>query len=121
MTTGRGSREPGADFRGLYLGRILILRRGIRLSIGHFPESLGQQILGGIILVGRLGVHRYTLRRALRQGLAVGDESRVLLTAVKVSTRHLPTEIIPTTLISLLRLSPRTLHRASRQGLAVRD
>ena len=47
------------DFRGFYTSIILSLRRGILMSIGKFPESLSQQILVGIILVGRLGVlHR---------------------------------------------------------------
>ena len=44
------------DFRGLDSSRILILRSGILMSIGHFPEVLSQRILVGTILVGRLGV-----------------------------------------------------------------
>ena len=44
------------DFRGFDSGRILIIRRGIFVSIGDFPESLSQAILVGIMLVGRLGV-----------------------------------------------------------------
>ena len=44
------------DFRGFYSGRILIVRGGILMSIGNFPEMLSQRILVGIILVGRLGV-----------------------------------------------------------------
>ena len=34
----------------------LIIRGGILMSIGDFPESLSQAILVGIMLVGRLGV-----------------------------------------------------------------
>ena len=44
------------DFRGFDSSTILILRGGIPVSIGDFPESLSQTILVGIILVGRLGV-----------------------------------------------------------------
>ena len=52
------------DFRGFASSRILILRGGILVSIGKFPESLSQAILVGIILVGRLGVPPY-LRAAV--------------------------------------------------------
>ena len=41
---------------GLTSSRILILRGGILMSIGNFPEILSQAILAGIILVWRLGV-----------------------------------------------------------------
>ena len=44
------------DFRGFDSSRILILRGGILMSIGNSPEMLSQQILVGIILIGRLGV-----------------------------------------------------------------
>ena len=43
------------DFRGFDSSRILILRGGILMSIGQFPESSSQTILAGIILVWRLG------------------------------------------------------------------
>ena len=42
------------DFSGFDTNVILILRGGILMSIGYFPESLSQEILAGIILVGRL-------------------------------------------------------------------
>ena len=44
------------DFRGFDSSIILILRGGILMSMGDFPESLSQAILVGIMLVGRLGV-----------------------------------------------------------------
>ena len=44
------------DFRGFDSSIILIIRGGILMSIGGFPESLSQAILVGIMLVGRLGV-----------------------------------------------------------------
>ena len=44
------------DFRSFDSNRISILRGGILMSMGSFPEVLSQQILAGIILVGRLGV-----------------------------------------------------------------
>ena len=44
------------EFRGFDSSIILILRGGILMSIGDFPEMLSQAILVGIILVGRLGV-----------------------------------------------------------------
>ena len=47
------------DFRGFDSSIILILRSGICMSIGDFPESLNQAILVGIMLVGRLGVVHY--------------------------------------------------------------
>ena len=43
-------------FRGFDSSRILIVRGGILMSIGNFPESLSQAILAGRFLVGRLGV-----------------------------------------------------------------
>ena len=43
-------------FRGSDSERILILRGGIFSSIGDFLEILSQQILVGIIFVGRLGI-----------------------------------------------------------------
>ena len=48
------------DFGGFDAGRILILRGGIPRPIGNFLESLSQAILAGILLVGRLGVARYS-------------------------------------------------------------
>ena len=44
------------DFGGFDSSRVLILRRGILMSIGISPESLSQAILVGIILVGKSGV-----------------------------------------------------------------
>ena len=44
------------DFRGFDSSIILIIRDGILVSIGDFPESLSQAILVRIMLVGRLGV-----------------------------------------------------------------
>ena len=44
------------DLRGFDSSRILILRGGILMSIGDFPESLSRANLAGIILEGRLGV-----------------------------------------------------------------
>ena len=49
------------DFGGFDSNIILILRGGILMSIGDFPESLSQAILVGIILVGRLGVYAIIL------------------------------------------------------------
>ena len=46
------------DIRGFDSSIIFILRAGILMSIGNFPEVLSQRILVGIILVGRLGVRR---------------------------------------------------------------
>ena len=42
------------DFRGVDASIILIIRGGILMSIGDFPESLSQAILEGIMLVGKL-------------------------------------------------------------------
>ena len=44
------------DFRGFDPNIILIVRGGILMPIGDFPESLSQGILVGMILLGRLGV-----------------------------------------------------------------
>ena len=44
------------EFRGSDSSIISILRGGILMSTGDFPEGLSQAILVGIILVGRLGV-----------------------------------------------------------------
>ena len=46
------------DSGGFDSSRILMLRGGILMSMGNFPECLSQSILVGIILVGRLGVGR---------------------------------------------------------------
>ena len=56
--TGRTAnlRTKTLDFRGLDSSRILIVRGGILMSLGSFPETMSQQILVGVILVGRLGV-----------------------------------------------------------------
>ena len=51
------------DFRGFDSSTILILRRGILMSMGNCPGMLSQQILVGIILVGRLGVERLTAKK----------------------------------------------------------
>ena len=45
------------DFRGFDSSIIFMLRVGFLMPAGHFPKLLSQQILLGIILVGRLGVH----------------------------------------------------------------
>ena len=45
------------DFRGFDSSRLLILRVGILMSIGNFPESLSQAMLVGTMSVGRLGVY----------------------------------------------------------------
>ena len=52
------------EFRGFDSSIILFLRGGIPRRIGNFLEVLSQEILVGIILVGRLGV---------RPGTADGD------------------------------------------------
>ena len=44
------------DFRGLDSSIILISRGGILMSIGNLEEGLGQAMLVGTMLVGRLGV-----------------------------------------------------------------
>ena len=44
------------DFRGFDSSIMLISRGGILMSIGDLPESSGQAMLVGIMLVGRLGV-----------------------------------------------------------------
>ena len=45
------------DFGGFVSSIVSILRGGILMSTGDFPESLSQAILVGVMLVGRLGVH----------------------------------------------------------------
>ena len=52
---GHNLRTKTLDFRGFDSSIVLILRGGIIMSIGRFPESLSQAILAGIISVGRLG------------------------------------------------------------------
>ena len=54
------------DFRGFDSNRIIILRRGILMTIGNFPESLSQRILAGLILEWRLDVPRRVLTPADR-------------------------------------------------------
>ena len=44
------------DFRGFDSSTILIVRGGILVSIGDFPESLSQAVLVGTMLVGGLDV-----------------------------------------------------------------
>ena len=44
------------DLRGFDSSTILVLRGGILMSIGDFPESLSQAILVGSMFVGGLGV-----------------------------------------------------------------
>ena len=46
------------DFAGFDSSRILVLRGGIPRHTGNFPESVSQQILAGIISVGRLLARR---------------------------------------------------------------
>ena len=46
------------DFGGFDSSTILILRGGILMSIGDFPESLSQAMLVGVMLVGRLCVFK---------------------------------------------------------------
>ena len=46
------------DFRVADSSIISILRGGIPMSMGDFPDSLSQAILVGIMLVGRLGVRQ---------------------------------------------------------------
>ena len=60
------------DFRGFDSNIILILRDGILMSIGHFPECLSQAILVGIILVERLGVEAELFRGAQGTGRGPG-------------------------------------------------
>ena len=56
------------DFRGFDPSITFILRSGIIISIGIFPESLSQQVLAGIILVGRLGVLQHGRRKRSLEG-----------------------------------------------------
>ena len=46
-------------FGGFDSSIVLILRGGILMSIGNFPESLSQAMLVGIMLVGKLGVRSH--------------------------------------------------------------
>ena len=55
-TTAANVRTNIVGFRGFDSSMILILRGGIPMSIGDFPESLSRAILVGTMLVGRLGV-----------------------------------------------------------------
>ena len=54
---GRPTRHRYGNLRTI----IMDVRGGIPRPMGNFPESLCQQILVGIILVGRLGVRRCTV------------------------------------------------------------
>ena len=65
------------DFRGLDSSRILILRGGILMSIGNFPEIVSQPVLAGMILVGRLGVLHRALGERLLQALSRGGAPEV--------------------------------------------
>ena len=56
------------DFRGFDSSRILIVRGGILMSIGNFPESLTQAILVGRFLVGRLGVSNTRVSEVRERG-----------------------------------------------------
>ena len=47
------------DFRGFDSRIILILRGGVLMSIGDFPESLSQQILAGTIFFREIMVYPY--------------------------------------------------------------
>ena len=49
-------RNKTLDFREFDSSRILMLRGGIIMSIGIFRELVSQEVLVGIILVGKLGV-----------------------------------------------------------------
>ena len=55
-------RSKNLDCRGFYSSIFLIVRGGIPRPIGNSLESLSQQLLVGIISVGRLGV-AFPLRR----------------------------------------------------------
>jgi hypothetical protein len=44
------------DFEGFDSSRILTSRGEILMFMGNCPQGLGEQVLAGIILVGRLGV-----------------------------------------------------------------
>ena len=67
------------DFREIDSSIIKIVRGGILMSMGNFLETLRQQILVGIILVGRLDVDDRTQgsarARILRRGPGVGGVS----------------------------------------------
>ena len=69
------------DFRGFDSSIILILRGGILMSIGEFPESLSQRILVGISLVGRLGVPAWFGKtiRVLRRTCRVPEHLNVYM------------------------------------------
>ena len=61
--------ETILDCRGFDSSIILIIRGGILMSIGNFPEIQSQRILRGTILVGRLGGAWKTGVRCLPRGL----------------------------------------------------
>ena len=87
------------DFRGFDSNIILILRGGILMSIGDFPESLSQAILAGILLVGRLGV-RPTYKVGMGQ---LGGSARVdpCFGGVTFPQAMLPEFIVPGLLTSV--------------------
>ena len=62
-------RTKTLDFRGFDSSRILILRGGILMSIGNFPERFSRATFVGMILVGRLDVAR--VRRVAKAARAI--------------------------------------------------
>ena len=79
------------DFRGFDSSIILILRGGILMSIGISSESLSQQILVGIILVGRLRVasrNREKRRKPAEHEKARSSRRLAAEAARRVSSSH---------------------------------
>ena len=80
------------DFRGFYSSRILMLRGGILIPIGKFPESLSQAIFVGIILsreIGRTGAGGF-LAKALKtraKGLVNSLTLRQRKTTLRLGTK----------------------------------
>ena len=64
------------DFKWFDPITILNLRGGIPRPIGDFPESLGQRISVGIIVVGRLGVRPTPFSAPCRRALALVARAR---------------------------------------------
>ena len=60
----RADNRRGMDFGGFDSSIVLILRGGIPRPVGNFLESLSQAILGGIMLVGKLGVRPFYVQRS---------------------------------------------------------
>ena len=67
------------DFGGFDSGGILTLRGGLLMSVVNFPEDLSQQILVGIILVGRLGVCK---RRTRNSPVAPPDIETIIIITI---------------------------------------